>query len=217
MELKLSDCTGAVLLKHWAMEPHKVAMLRCVIANMCHMRGAGRASLLWRHFHPGSVPVHSNHSEGVYVDAVGTYKKIKDVLCVVLQHVEIVTDFNQVTHHMLDALHVHLVNTRGPVRVGTSFECPVEHSFNASFPSVDHPSELTPSVRAVCMRCACVQVAKPAPAAATATSGYGDSGYGSYGAGAGSFNAMSSAMPGASAGAGGMSALQQAVRVCRGE
>ena len=56
--------------------------------------------------------------EGVYIDVVGTWKKVKDQgFCVVSQACTLVRDFNQVTHHYLDALYVHLYNTKGPLTV----------------------------------------------------------------------------------------------------
>lgn len=54
----------------------------------------------------------------MYIDVVGTWKKVKDQgFCVVSQACTLVRDFNQVTHHYLDALYVHLYNTKGPLKV----------------------------------------------------------------------------------------------------
>eukprot|EP00003_Mantamonas_plastica_P013900 TRINITY_DN2415_c0_g1_i4.p2 TRINITY_DN2415_c0_g1~~TRINITY_DN2415_c0_g1_i4.p2 ORF type:complete len:189 (+),score=72.65 TRINITY_DN2415_c0_g1_i4:825-1391(+) len=51
--------------------------------------------------------------EGVYVHVIGTLKSFNNTKHVVAQNIALVEDKNQITYHLLDALRVHLVNTKG--------------------------------------------------------------------------------------------------------
>lgn len=56
---------------------------------------------------------HSNHAENTYVRVVGNLREFNNQLSVVGFTLLPITDFNELTFHMLEAISVHLRNTRG--------------------------------------------------------------------------------------------------------
>lgn len=58
-----------------------------------------------------NVPVR----EGMYVRVVGHLKTFRDEKSLNAFKVEPLTNTNQITQHLLDIVHMHLFNTRGPI------------------------------------------------------------------------------------------------------
>lgn len=53
--------------------------------------------------------------EGVYVSVIGALKHFNERYSLVAHRIRTITDMNEITQHFLQAIHVHLVNTRGPL------------------------------------------------------------------------------------------------------
>ena len=56
--------------------------------------------------------------QGSYVRAVGVLRDFQGNASVQLYDMRPVTDHNEITHHMLEAIYVHLQNTKGSKNVG---------------------------------------------------------------------------------------------------
>jgi hypothetical protein len=52
---------------------------------------------------------------GCYVRVVGHYRSFNDKKSVVAYRIVPIVDFNEITYHFLECIHVHLQNTRGPL------------------------------------------------------------------------------------------------------
>lgn len=57
--------------------------------------------------------------EGAYVRAVGKLRTFQERVSLSCFSVTPIEDFNEITHHFLDAVYVHLYNTRGPLQSAT--------------------------------------------------------------------------------------------------
>eukprot|EP00128_Syssomonas_multiformis_P012013 Colp12_sorted_trinity150504_noHs@27906 len=57
--------------------------------------------------------------EGVYVRVTGPLKSFSNSRNVVAFNITPIRDFNEITYHMLESMHVHLEHTRGPINAPT--------------------------------------------------------------------------------------------------
>jgi replication factor A2 len=55
------------------------------------------------------------HRDGMYVRVVGSLRSFQDKVNLSCFSVTPITDFNELTHHFLDAIYVHCYNTKGPL------------------------------------------------------------------------------------------------------
>ena len=62
----------------------------------------------------GATESRTQFQEGAYVRIIGHLRVFNDARTLSAFHVNLVTDHNEVTHHFLEVLFVHLQNTRGP-------------------------------------------------------------------------------------------------------
>ena len=60
----------------------------------------------------------ASRREGMYIKIVGSLKTFNDKKHVVGHNIHAIEDFNEITHHFLEAIHAHLYNTRGPANGG---------------------------------------------------------------------------------------------------
>lgn len=57
--------------------------------------------------------------DGIYVRAVGKLRSFQERVSLSCFSVTPIEDFNEITHHFLDTIYVHLYNTRGPLQSAT--------------------------------------------------------------------------------------------------
>ena len=70
---------------------------------------------------PTDVIIIPFYSQGVYVRAVGNVRSFNDVIHIVSHDIRPLEDHNELTHHLLETIYLHCVNTKGPQQVsGTS-------------------------------------------------------------------------------------------------
>ena len=60
----------------------------------------------------------ASRREGMYIKVIGSLKTFNDKKHVVGHNIHAIEDFNEITHHFLEAIHAHLYNTRGPASAG---------------------------------------------------------------------------------------------------
>lgn len=71
-------------------------------------------------------------SDGIYARVVGNLRTFQDKVTLSAFTVTPIEDFNEITHHLLDAIYVHCYNTKGPLQggggaaAGNSFNTPVK-------------------------------------------------------------------------------------------
>lgn len=78
------------------------------------------------------------HSDGIYVRVVGNLRTFQGKVSLSAFSVAPIEDFNEVTHHFLDAIYVHCYNTKGPLQgansgaaaAGNAFGAPVKTGFD---------------------------------------------------------------------------------------
>jgi len=86
LELLIDDSTGKIDVKQW-LEPDE---------------GNGDAH-------------RSQFKEGVYVRVVGHLRAFQQRRNIMAFRIQPIDDWNEITFHLLEAIHVHLFNTRGPL------------------------------------------------------------------------------------------------------
>ena len=62
-------------------------------------------------------PGHLPRRTGVYVRAIGNVRIFQDVIHIVSHDIRPVEDPNELTHHLLETIYLHCVNTKGPLQV----------------------------------------------------------------------------------------------------
>lgn len=69
--------------------------------------------------------------EGMYVKVTGNLRYFSNRLHVAILDMRPITDFNELTHHLLEAIHAHLYRTRGPAEGGAD----ANQMYNAQAPA----------------------------------------------------------------------------------
>lgn len=60
------------------------------------------------------------YSDGIYVRAVGSLRTFQGKVSLSCFAVTPIEDFNELTHHFLEAIYVHCVSTKGPLQAASS-------------------------------------------------------------------------------------------------
>lgn len=70
--------------------------------------------------------------EGAYVQVIGTMKEFNGGKSVMAYDIRPVTDFNQITHHLIEAVYQHVCNTKGPAQKTSSFGATSSSNFSSA-------------------------------------------------------------------------------------
>jgi hypothetical protein len=69
---------------------------------------------------PTDVIIILLYSQGVYVRAVGNVRSFNDAIHIVSHDIRPLEDHNELTHHLLETIYLHCVNTKGPQQVSST-------------------------------------------------------------------------------------------------
>lgn len=126
---------------------------------------------VWMHSAEGSDAIDynaetkANWRTGVYLEVFGSIKVLKDKRSIIAQRVQIVSDYNLITHHFLQCVFVHLYTTKGvgghgvvtgmakfdPYSVGTSIKPEQTNPYNNSAMSISAAgSDIETAITAMC-------------------------------------------------------------------
>jgi len=113
MSLSVDDGTGKVDVKYW-------------LNDNANAIGLPDPSSEWKK---------SQWSVGQYIRVIGNLRSFNDKKSVVAYRIVPIVDFNEITHHFLEVIYVHLQNTRGtPMQISSTNTIHVGHSnYNQPF------------------------------------------------------------------------------------
>lgn len=99
LELLIDDSTGKIEVRQW-LEPDE----------------GGNNSL---------EDQRAQFKEGVYVRVVGHLRAFQQKRSIMAFRIQPIDDWNEITFHLLEAIHVHLFNTRGPLEGSGTLSYPI--------------------------------------------------------------------------------------------